>query len=44
MRSTSGYYFSLGYGNFPWCSKRQEIVAQSIVEVEYVVVVVNQTL
>ena len=29
MKSTSGYCFSLGLGVFLWCSKKQEIVAQS---------------
>lgn len=34
MRSTSRYCFILGSGIFSWCSKKQNIVAQSIVEVE----------
>ena len=29
MRSTSGYCFTFGSGFFSWCSKKQEIVAQS---------------
>jgi len=46
MRSTSGYCFSFGSGVFSWCSKKQEVVAQSTAEAEYVaaVVVVNQAL
>ncbi|XP_025980644.1 uncharacterized mitochondrial protein AtMg00810-like [Glycine max] len=46
MRSTSGYCFSFGFGVFSWCSKKQEVVAQSTAEVEYVAVVaaVNQAL
>ena len=46
MRSTSGYCLCFGFGIFSWCSKKQEVIAQSLVEVEYVVVigVVNQAL
>jgi len=46
MRNTYGSYFSLGFGVFSWCSKKQEIIAQSIAEAEYVVAAttVNQTL
>jgi len=36
LRSTSGYCFTLGYGVFSWCSKKQETVAQSTTEVEFV--------
>ncbi|GJV94795.1 retrovirus-related pol polyprotein from transposon TNT 1-94 [Tanacetum coccineum] len=36
MRSTSGYIFSLGSGVFSWCSKKQQMVAQSSAEAEYV--------
>jgi hypothetical protein len=36
MKSTSGYCFSFGSGIFSWCSKKQEIIAQSIAEAEYV--------
>ncbi|KAG6513090.1 hypothetical protein ZIOFF_023397 [Zingiber officinale] len=36
MKSTSGYCFSLGSACFSWCSKKQEIVAQSTAEVEFV--------
>eukprot|EP00257_Ricinus_communis_P019408 XP_015578394.2 uncharacterized protein LOC107261729 [Ricinus communis] len=36
MCSTSGYWFSLGSGIFSWCSKKQEIIAQSAAEAEYV--------
>ena len=35
MKSTSGYCFSFGSGIFSWCSKKQEIIAQSTVEAEY---------
>ena len=36
MRSTSGYVFSLGSGAVSWASKKQQTVAQSSVEAEYV--------
>lgn len=36
MKSTMGYVFSLGSGMFSWNSKKQEIVAQSTAEAEYV--------
>nr|KYP65913.1 hypothetical protein KK1_012189 [Cajanus cajan] len=36
MRSTSDYCFTLGSGVFSWCSKRQEVIAQSKLEVEYI--------
>ena len=36
MKSTSGYTFSLGSGMFSWSSKKQESVAQSSAEAEYV--------
>ena len=29
MRSTLGYCFSIGYGGFSWCFKKQEVIAQS---------------
>ena len=43
MRSTSGC-FSFGYSIFSWSSKKQEVMAQSTAEAEYVAVVdaVNQ--
>ena len=46
MRSTLGYCFSFGYDNFSLCSKNQEVIAQPIVEAEYVVAstAVNQAL
>ena len=46
MRSTSGYCFNFGSGNFSWNSKKQEVIAQSTVEAEYVVATaaVNQAL
>jgi len=46
MRSTSGYCFNLGSGVFSWCSKKQEIVAQSTVEAEFIAATaaVNQAL
>ena len=46
MRSTSGYCFNFGYGVFSWSLKKQEVVTQSTVEAEYIVVVaaVNQAL
>ena len=37
MRSTLGSCFSFGSAIFSWCSKKQEVIAQSTVEAEYVV-------
>ena len=36
MKSTFGYTFSLGSGMFSWSSKKQESVAQSSAEAEYI--------
>ena len=36
MRSTSGYCFAFGSSIFLWSSKKQETVAQSTVEAEFV--------
>jgi len=36
MKSTSRYCFSFGSGIFSWCLKKQEVIAQSTAEVEYV--------
>ena len=46
MRSTSGYYFTLGSSVFSWSSKKQETVAQSTAEVEFIAAtsIVNQAL
>ena len=46
MKSTSGYCFNLGSGVFSWCTKKQEIVAQSTVEAEFIAAIaaVNQVL
>ncbi|KAH9793969.1 Integrase catalytic domain-containing protein [Citrus sinensis] len=46
MKSTSGYCFTLGYGVFSWSWKKQEIVAQSTAEAEFVAATaaVNQAL
>ncbi|KAH9699455.1 hypothetical protein KPL71_024353 [Citrus sinensis] len=46
MKSTSGYCFTLGSGVFSWSSKKQEIVAQSTAEAEFVATTaaVNQAL
>ena len=38
MKSTSRYVFSLGNGVFSWLSQKQDTVAQSTVEVEYIAV------
>ena len=38
-RSTSGYLFYLGTSYFSYSSKKQEITAQLIPEVEYIIVV-----
>jgi len=46
MKSTSGYCFSIGSEVFSWCTKKQEIVAQSTAEAEFIATttVVNQVL
>ncbi|KAG8480908.1 hypothetical protein CXB51_025463 [Gossypium anomalum] len=36
MKSTSGYFFTLGSSVFCWCSKKQQTVAQSTAEAEYI--------
>ncbi|KAL0534517.1 hypothetical protein IC582_028808 [Cucumis melo] len=36
MRSTLGYYFTLSSGVFSWSLKKQEIVAQSTAEAEFI--------
>ena len=36
MRSTSGYFFTLGSGVFSWSSKKQQTIAQSTAEAEYI--------
>ena len=38
MKSTSSYTFILGSVIFSWASKKQVIVAQSIIKAEYIVV------
>ena len=35
-RSTFGYCFTFGSGCFSWCSKKEELVAQSTAEVEFI--------
>lgn len=46
MKSTSGYCFSIGSGVFSWCTKKQETVAQSTAEAEFIAAAtaVNQIL
>lgn len=46
MKSTSGYCFTLGSGIFSWASEKQDIVAQSTAEAEFIAaaVAVNQAL
>jgi hypothetical protein len=46
MKSTSGYCFSFGTGIFSWSSKKQEVVAQSTAEAEFIAATaaVNQAL
>ncbi|KAF2293671.1 hypothetical protein GH714_003976 [Hevea brasiliensis] len=46
MNSTLGYCFTLGSGVFSWSSKKQEIVAQSTAEAEFITATtaVNQAL
>ncbi|KAG8486018.1 hypothetical protein CXB51_019401 [Gossypium anomalum] len=36
MKSTSGYFFTLGSSVFCWCSKKQQTIAQSTAEAEYI--------
>ena len=36
MKSTTGYVFSFGSGVFSWVSRKQDVVAQSIVESEHI--------
>ena len=36
MRRTTGFCFSFGSGVFSWCSKKQEVIAQSTAKAEYV--------
>jgi len=46
MKSTSGFCFNLGSGAFSWYSKKQDIVAQSTAEAEFIAATaaVNQAL
>ncbi|KAA3474308.1 Integrase, catalytic core [Gossypium australe] len=45
MKTTSGYAFTLGSGMFCWSSRKQNLVAQSTAEAEYVAVAaVNQAI
>ncbi|XP_016676551.1 uncharacterized mitochondrial protein AtMg00810-like [Gossypium hirsutum] len=46
MKNTSGYVFTLGSAIFSWSSKKQNVVAQSTTEVEYVAAIgaVNQAI
>ena len=36
MKSTSGYVFTIGLGVICWNSRKQEVVAQSATETEYI--------
>ncbi|KAL4387066.1 hypothetical protein GQ457_09G030440 [Hibiscus cannabinus] len=36
MKSTSGYVFNLGLGAICWSSKKQQVVAQSTIEAEFI--------
>lgn len=40
MKSTSGYVFKVGSGAICWGTKKQDVVAQSIAEVEYIALTV----
>ncbi|KAG8485451.1 hypothetical protein CXB51_021502 [Gossypium anomalum] len=40
MKSTSGYFFTFSSGVFSWSSKKQQTVAQSTTEAEYIVAAV----
>ena len=46
MKSASGYCFSMGSGVFSWSSKKQEIIAQSTAEAEFIAtaIAVNQAI
>jgi hypothetical protein len=46
MKSTSGFCFNLGSIIFSWSSKKQDIVEQSTVEIEFIAATttVNQAL
>ena len=39
MRSTFRYCFTFGSGCFSWCSKKQDLVAQSTVEAEFIIAI-----
>ena len=39
MRSTSWYCLTFGPGCFSWCSKKQELVAQSTAEAEFIAII-----
>ena len=39
-RSTSGYVLTLSRGAISWCSKKQDFIALSTMEVEYVAYIV----
>lgn len=36
MKSTSGYVFSIGSGAICWNARKQDVVAQSTAEAEYI--------
>lgn len=36
IKSTSSYCFSFKSGMFSWCSRKQDVVAQSTAEAEYI--------
>ena len=46
FKSTSGYCFSFRNGAFIWNSRKQEVVAQSLIKAKYIVVtgVINQVI
>ncbi|RDX93298.1 putative mitochondrial protein, partial [Mucuna pruriens] len=46
MKSTSGYCFSMGSSVLSWCSKKQEVVAQSVAKAKFVAatVAINQAI
>ncbi|XP_021615708.1 secreted RxLR effector protein 161-like [Manihot esculenta] len=43
-KSTFGFVFSFGSSAFAWSSKKQEVVAQSTAEAEYIAVTSNQAI
>lgn len=41
IRSTTSFRFNLDQAYFSWCSRKQDMVAQSIAEAEYVAITIT---